>query len=374
VFDVVVVGGNLAGVSAAINAASKGVNVALIERNPIPLSPAHCGEIVTDICENLLLLDEIGCQKNIFKKMIVNVASPKEYIFHIKKNHLISFDRNYTEKALLKKAEKIGVKVFLGTNMRGFKPPYEVVVDNNKIIKGKIIIDSSGIACQVGRRIGLKTKLKKEDIGVCIQSRVQGNFNSDTIKFWFHKPYAPFGYAWVIPKDKKTANIGIGIRGGQKQDMEKLLKEYINDISEGTIKVASTFRDCVPIAPPLHPLFKDNVMITGDAARLVDAIGAAGIKQAILSGSLAGRVAANYIHGEISSLEIYQDLMSIMTKRILKLYKRSNYIYETEERLIKRYQRGFKLLYFANRIAPNFLQNRFVKFLEKETEVLKSYK
>ena len=39
-FDVIVIGGNLAGASAAINAAEKGANVALVERHKEPFSPA----------------------------------------------------------------------------------------------------------------------------------------------------------------------------------------------------------------------------------------------------------------------------------------------------------------------------------------------
>ena len=36
VFDVIVIGGNLAGSSAAISASNEGVNVALVERNKEP--------------------------------------------------------------------------------------------------------------------------------------------------------------------------------------------------------------------------------------------------------------------------------------------------------------------------------------------------
>ena len=56
--------------------------------------------------------------------------------------------------------------------------------------------------------------MKPKNVGVCVQSRVKGEFNSDAMKFWFHKPYAPFGYAWLFPINARLANIGIGIPGG----------------------------------------------------------------------------------------------------------------------------------------------------------------
>ena len=373
-YDVVVIGGNLAGVNAAIKAAKKGVTVALVEKNKHPHKPAHCGEGLLETFGNLLGLFQLECSKNRVNKIIINVGSPKDYIFNLKKFNLIVFDRNYVENALLNQAEEIGVKLFLGKKMKDFSPPNKVILDDNKTIEGKIIIDASGIACVVGQKVGLKTKLKKEDIGVCIQSRVIGNFDSNSVRVWFHKPYAPFGYAWIFPLDEKSANIGLGIRGGQKHNLDDLLKKFIKDMTKGEYKVTSTFRDCVPITSPLYPIYKDNVIITGDAARLADSVGAAGIRNAVLSGNLAGRVAADYINGKISSLKIYQDTISCITNKLKKMYERQNYVYSDEKRYLKRYRRGIKILNTIDRISPTFLENRIAKGLFKDIKVMESYK
>jgi digeranylgeranylglycerophospholipid reductase len=259
--------------------------------------------------------------------------------------------------------------------MKDFKPPHKVILDNHKTIEGEIIIDASGIACEVGRRVGLKTKIKKEDVGVCIQSRVSGAFDSDSVRIWFHKPYAPWGYAWLFPVNEKSANIGIGIKGGQKLNLDELLKHYIKDMTKGSYKIITTFRDCLPVATPLYPLFKDNIMVTGDAARLVDSIGAAGIRNAVLSGNLAGKVAANYIHGNISSLKIYQDIIiNRIAKKLQKMYTRSSYIYSDEERFIKRYQKGIRYLNILDRIAPIFLEKRIAKSFIKDIKIIEFYK
>ncbi len=153
---------------------------------------------------------------NEIKNIIFNISSLKEYTFNLKKHRLIIFDRNCLEKTLLNKAEKLGVELIFGRSMIDFKPPHEIILDNTNRIKGTVIIDASGIACQIGRRIGINTRLRPEDIGVCIQSRVQSTFIPDTVRMWYHKPYAPFGYAWVFPINEFMANIGIGIPGGQK--------------------------------------------------------------------------------------------------------------------------------------------------------------
>ena len=372
-YDIVVIGGNLAGTTAAINAAEEGANVSLVERNEEPFNPAHCGEMLIDTEAELLNLDKIGCEKNEIQNLKINVSS-KEYLIKLKTRKIIIFDRNFVEKKLLKKAENKGVKLLLGTNMRDFKPPHEIVLDNNKIIKGKIIIDASGIACQVGRRIGIDTSLKSKDIGVCIQSRVQSNFDPNIIKSWFHKPYAPFGYAWLFPLNEKTANIGLGIPGGQKQDLGKLLKNYINDVTNGEFKITSTFRACVPSAPPMNILFKDNVIITGDAGRLAHPLSGGGIRNALFSGSLAGVIATKYIQGEISSLELYQNLMQKKISRLDKEYNLKSRISKNESIFLRNFGMAISMVYLIYKLFPNSLERLFTKFSEKDKLVLKFFK
>ena len=372
-FDVVVIGGNLAGTTAAINAAKEGINVALIERNKEPFFPAHCGEMLTDVETELLELDIIGCDENEINKIIINISS-KEYSFKLRTIKIIIFNRNFLEKRLIKEAERNGVNLIIGTRMWDFKPLNEVYLDNKEIIKGKIIIDASGISCHVGKRIGLDTKLKPGDIGVCIQSRVKGNFKSNEIKSWFHKPYAPFGYAWLFPLDEKTANIGLGVAGGQKLNLGKLLNKYITDEAKGNYKITNTFRSCVPSAPPISKLIKDNVIITGDAARLAHSLSGGGIRNALFSGSLAGITAAKYIKGEISSLEPYQDFMKTKITRLEKEYNFKNKAFENENSLIKNFGSAIKIACFLNKIFPNVFEVLYKKFSENDKLILESYK
>lgn len=377
-FDVVVIGGNLAGASAAIYAAQSGVSVALVERNKEPLFPARCGEGITDVTAESLVLDKIGCQQNDIKNVIINVASPKEYTFTLNKHRMIVFDRNYLEKELLKKAEKQGVVLLLGRSMKDFNPPHEIILENHNKIEGRVIIDASGIACQVGRRLGLNTRLKPKDIGVCIQSRVQSDFNADTIKYWYHRPYAPFGYAWLFPLSNALANIGVGIGigapGGQKTDLAKLLDIYINDVTQRDHTIINTFRACVPTGPPLKRLFKDNVMIVGDAARLADPLTGGGIGNAFFSGGVAGEIAAIFIHGKISSLKAYEDAMRFRLSRLKKEYAMKVNVFNTEEKLVRNYRMLASVVCFINNLVPSLFQGGIARFLCRDKSILEPYR
>lgn len=372
-FDVIIIGGNLSGSLAAINAAQKGVSIALIERHKEPFFPAHCGEGIADITSDFLNLDEMGCPKNEINRVIINISSLKQYNFKLSRNKMYIINRTHLEKELHKKAEKKGVKLYLGRRMKKLNPPGEVVLDNDEKITGKVIIDASGIVCIVGKQIGVETSLKPEDIGVCIQSRVQSHFDSNTAYFRFHEPYAPFGYAWVFPVNDKEANIGLGVYGRQNLDLKKLLTEYIDLITNGNCKITHTFRACVPMALPLNNLVENNIMFVGDAGRLVDPGSAAGIHNAVFSGTLAGLIAGKYILGELTSLKVYQEAMRNKTNRLTKIYYRKSKL-TTGEKYEKAYNRAWSILYFLNRLSPNFFQGHVAKMLKRDIKIINSFK
>ncbi len=370
-FDVAVVGGNLSGSTAAINAAKLGVNVALIEKNKEPFFPPRCGEATDEITAEILELDKIGCNKNQIKQITINVSSKKEYNFKVKKHGVYIIDRNFLEKYLIKNAKQQGVVTKIGCRMKKYNPPYELILDNEETIEAKIIIDATGMSCQVGKNIGIDTCIKPSDIGVCIQSRVEGNFIPDNMKMWYNKPYAPFGYSWFFPKNDKLANVGIGIPGGQKVDLPDLLNKYIKDECGEKFKVLHTFRACVPASKPLQPLTKDNVLFVGDAARFANPVFENGINNAVFSGTVAGIVAAKYIKGNISTLKVYEELMKNKVKRLTKAYYNKSKL-TTEEKFVKSYKRAFSAIHALNKLFPNLLQNQLIKIVKKDKKIIDS--
>jgi len=192
-------------------------------------------------------------------------------------------------------------------------------------------------------------------------------------KMWFHKPYAPFGYAWFFPLNEKIANIGLGVPGGQKLDVAKLLEKYINDMTNGRYTITNTFRASVPLTSPMRKVVKDNVMIVGDAARLVYSVFGAGSENALFSGCLAGIIAAKYIHREIPSLELYQDSMQFKISSLKKIYNIKVKICETEKKFLRIFRIGVSIAYFINKLSPDLLQRYILKTFEKDKFILESY-
>ena len=371
-YDVVVVGGNLAGTTAAISATEKGAKVALIEKYNVPHYPPHCGEGMDNITASFINFNQIHCKRNTINELIINLAK-KEYAIRFKNNVIITFDRYHLEKELLKKTKQQGTDLFLGNLVKSYNPPHKIILEDSTKIEGKIIIDASGINCVIGKIIGLKPKIKPLDIGVCIQSRVKTNINPKKMKAWFHKPYADYGYGWIFPIDKNHANIGLGIPGGQHIDMKKHLKDYIQHEIHSDYEILNSFYSCVPSAEPLNKIVKDNVLITGDAARLANSFLGSGIANAIFSGCLAGCISTDFIKKKINNLELYQEVLRPKINRLTKVYQKRNKIF-SDKNFINAYARTFSILSFGNKLFPNFFHKKIKNALGEDVDIIKKYK
>jgi digeranylgeranylglycerophospholipid reductase len=105
------------------------------------------------------------------------------------------------------------------------------------------------------------------------------------------------GYGWVFPKGK-VANVGIGAIPGRRSRMGEMLDRFVETLCrEGMIRQGVLARSggLIPVSGLREALVLDKVVFCGDAAGLTHPITGAGIPQAIFSGELAGRAAADVI-------------------------------------------------------------------------------
>jgi digeranylgeranylglycerophospholipid reductase len=170
----------------------------------------------------------------------------------------------------------------------------------------------------------------------------------------------------------KIANIGLGIPGGQKLDLSKLLANYIKNVTNDNYEIVSTFRSCVPTTKPIKRLIKDNVIITGDAARLVHPLSGGGINNAIFSGSIAGIIAAKYVNKELKSLELYKELLQRKIKTITREYQIKCNMMKSNDSFLTKYRMGVASIYFINKYFSRIFERLIPKLTEKDKKILKS--
>ena len=115
--------------------------------------------------------------------------------------------------------------------------------------------------------------------------------------FYLGNSVAPEGYAWVFPKGKRTANVGIGISSRRSRDGNRA-RDYLDRFVAEHFPDGKTIEYIVggvSVCRPLSSTVADGLMIIGDAARLSDPITGGGIFNAMHTGRLAAGVASTCI-------------------------------------------------------------------------------
>ncbi len=303
--DVVVVGAGPGGSMAARYCAEGGLKTILIEKKAEVGAPLRCAEGVSK-----KWLEEVGIEpepmwiRGDMKGAIIK--SPQGTTFQLDESRAGSevgyvLERHLFDKALARDAAKAGAQIMLRTSCTG------IVREEGRIvgikarsmgeeieIRAKCVVAADGYESQVGRWAGIDTTLKLNDIDSCIQYRM---VNIDCVPDYCEfviGSVAPGGYIWIFPKGEGVANVGIGVMGRLCKgdgDAKRYLDKFIAEdprLNKG--QVLEIMGGFVSTCPGLDCAVDDNIILVGDAARIIDPITGGGICHACRTGMYAGKV------------------------------------------------------------------------------------
>jgi digeranylgeranylglycerophospholipid reductase len=299
-FDVIVVGGGPAGSMAAHAAASQGARVIMLEKDRDIGYPVRCGEAVSDAGLRQFMEPETQWVAATINKVrmrspsniAIDFASPGSgYILH----------RRLFDYALANRASQVGVEIQTRAYVDGLTMDNDQVtgvkyqyMGERRTLSAKLVIAADGVESRIGRMAGLRTSIKLKDMESAYQATV-GNIDVDQemIDFYVGHNWAPGGYLWVFPKGDRMANVGLGVIGMEAKNynshdlVQKFLKEHYPKATMLTGVAGG-----VPIAQTLKKITGNGIMLTGDAARMVNPVSGGGIISGMHGGKIAGEVAA----------------------------------------------------------------------------------
>lgn len=307
-FDVVVIGAGPAGAVAARDIARAGFSVALFEKRQEIGTPVRCGEGVsakwlhkhTTVQARWISSEIRGAW---FRSPDMNKAE----MLYKEPEYII--DRRLFDHDLACEAAQAGVRVMTKATVFAIERQNDGFMCHINGLKtfdvyATLLVVADGVESKCAPMLGVSTTLSPKDLGVCFQYTVENiDIEPDHIEVIGGREYAPGGYAWIFPKGKRSANIGMGMAAADSTK-EKNARYYVERLLETRFPSASIVRavaGAVPLSVPLKDMYGDGFLIVGDAARLSNPLTGAGIGNALESGALAASTAVSALKkGDVS--------------------------------------------------------------------------
>lgn len=338
-FDVVVVGGGVAGNMTAYELSKKGYKVAVVEKNS-EIGKKVCGGLVS---ERVIKLSKTDSVMNEIKGAYVFFPNGKEICIGGDKTRAYVIDREKFDKELAEKAMAGGVEYKLNFKI---KKICEKRIVGNKEIKFDYLVGADGARSSVAE----KYDMGKIDYINAIQGESSKKIDDDFVYIYLDKKFSPGFFSWIIPDGEK---IRIGTGSSERKLREKF-NIFLKKIDVSAEKVKSAL-----IPAGMRKFYKKNVVLTGDSAGLVKATSGGGIYASLLSAKILADNFGNFGKYEADFMKKFGNELKkclIARKIFLKMENEdfnffADYI-EREIELINRYGD----IDYQTKVAINFIK------------------
>ena len=344
IYDIAIIGSGPSGASAAFQAAKKGLQVVIIEKEHLPRYKTCGGGFVFRGRRNMPF-DVSSAVEREFFDVDIRFDAKKLALNTVRKNPIISMImRDEFDYLIVQRAEELGVEVLQGEKLISldFKSEYTTLTTTNNQVKAKFIIAADGALSPTAKMAGweesrlmcpaleYEIKVPEEDFERLSKS---ARFDIDVV---------PYGYGWSFPK-KNHLSVGVGnfTKSTKKINLKENYRDYLKILGIETVLEEEAHGFIIPISPRKDGFVKQNVFLIGDAAGFADPLTAEGISNAIYSGKLAAEAIAE------SNLNVVE--------------AEKSYLEKLNQKLIPELELGVKLaaLFYENKNLRNLLLKKF---------------
>jgi len=303
--DVLIVGGGPAGLAAAETAAKEGIRVHILERQNEIGYPIHTsgGSWISDM--KALAIPE-------------HLYHPITRVYFVSPHCEISL---YYNAAVACVVDVRGLYQYLasraiaaGATLRLRHTVEQAITENGRVmgatarnhigerisLQAAVTIDASGFSRHVGVRTNLGKAFYRYGYGAEYDIYAP-NYPQDELYLIMGSKFAPNGYAWAFPRGNGRVRLGVGVL---HPDCDEDARVYLDSIIRDLPQFAGKFKGANPIEyhtglfpseGPLERFSSDGLLLAGDAGGHGSTLVGEGIRFAIYSGQMAGKVAAEAV-------------------------------------------------------------------------------
>lgn len=307
-WDVIVVGGGPAGLTAARVAAEAGVRVLVLEEHPQIGQPVRCTGLLSPrgLKEAGISHDE-GIVLRAIRggfiyapdgfRMEIEAPEPRAYVLD-----RVAFDRELAQGALRAGAELWTGAQAIELRIHRTDPARALELHvrhgaEHLTLTARLLIGADGARGRVARWAGLGGP---RELIYTLQAEVAYHPRPEHdgyIEVFLGERIAPGFFAWAVPAGAGRARIGLGTpdRRTLRSCFAKLLERF------GNPPILGVHGGAIPLGPPVRTIAEagaGHILLVGDAAAQVKPTSGGGLYTGLVCAKLAGEVAAEAIEKE----------------------------------------------------------------------------
>jgi flavin-dependent dehydrogenase len=309
-FDIIIVGGGLAGLTSAIHLSTLKKRVLLIEKNEYPKHKV-CGEYISN--EVLPYLNSLGINPiNEGAKQItkVQISTTKGNLI---KGELplggFGMSRYFLDDLLVKKARLNGVKILKDTvdSIHFKKDSFTITTKSSGVFQSKITVGAFGKRSSLDQKMKRKFIQKKSPY-LAVKIHVKGVFPENLVALHNFKG----GYCGVSKVENNAINVCY-ISEYRSFKKHKNITDFQEQVVFKNKHLRKIFKESSPVfEKPLtisqvsfqtkNPV-EDHIIMCGDTAGMIHPLCGNGMGMAISSAKLASTRILQFLNGEIKTRE-----------------------------------------------------------------------